>query len=122
MLRLVACLAGLVGAAGVALAALSTHAYAGTSLNVAASMLSLHAPALLALAFGRGSGMLAPRLADLAAIALLVGLLFFSGDLACRAFIGSTLFPMAAPIGGVLLIGGWLLIALSGLVGRPDRS
>ncbi|MCZ0736049.1 DUF423 domain-containing protein [Phreatobacter sp. AB_2022a] len=122
MPRLVACLAGLIGAAGVALAALSTHAYAGTSLNVAASMLSLHAPALLAIAFGRGTGMLAPRLADMAAAALILGLLLFAGDLAWRAFAGSALFPMAAPTGGVLLIGGWLVAALSGLAGRSDRA
>lgn len=122
MSRPVACLAGLIGAAGVALAALSTHAYAGTSLNVAASMLSLHAPALLAIAFGRSAGMLAPRIADVAAAALILGLLLFSGDLAWRAFAGSALFPMAAPTGGVLLIGGWLLTALSGLAGRSGRA
>lgn len=122
MSRLAVCLAGLIGAAGVALAALSTHAYAGTSLNIAASMLSLHAPAILGLAAGRASGLLAPRLADLAAFALILGVMLFSGDLAWRAFIGAALFPMAAPAGGILLIGGWLATAVSGLIGGSART
>ncbi|WP_367210620.1 DUF423 domain-containing protein, partial [Mesorhizobium sp.] len=46
-------------------------------------------------------------------LALLVGLLLFSGDLLARDFLGSRLFPMSAPIGGTLLIVGWLAIAIS---------
>ncbi|MGL4290860.1 MAG: DUF423 domain-containing protein [Phreatobacter sp.] len=120
--RLITCLAGLIGAAGVALAALSTHAYAGTSLNVAASMLSLHAPAILAIAIGGRAGVLNDRIALFAAWGLIAGILLFSGDLAWRAFFGAALFPMAAPSGGVLLIASWLLAALSGLIGPTMRD
>lgn len=121
-IRLITCLAGLIGASGVALAALSTHAYAGTSLNVAASMLSLHAPAILAIAIGGRAGVLNGRIAHIAAWGLIAGILLFSGDLAWRAFFGVALFPMAAPSGGVLLILGWLAAALSGLIGQTSRG
>ena len=47
---------------------------------------------------------------------LLVGLLLFCGDLLARDFLGSRLFPLSAPIGGTLLIVGWLVIAGSALV------
>ena len=36
-------------------------------------------------------------------------------DLLARDFLGSRLFPMSAPIGGTLLIAGWLAIAVSAL-------
>lgn len=121
-IRLITCLAGLIGAGGVVLAALSTHAYAGTSLNVAASMLSLHAPAILAIAIGGRTGVLNGRIAQMAAWGLIAGILLFSGDLAWRAFFGVALFPMAAPSGGVLLIIGWLGAAVSGLIGPASRS
>jgi uncharacterized membrane protein YgdD (TMEM256/DUF423 family) len=121
--RLLTCLAALMGAAGVILAALSTHAYAGTSLNIAASMLSLHAPAVLAVAIGRKAGVLHDASARLAAWGLIVGVCLFSADLAWRAVSGSALFPMAAPAGGVILILAWLIAALSGLIGpRQGRD
>jgi uncharacterized membrane protein YgdD (TMEM256/DUF423 family) len=37
----------------------------------------------------------------------------FSGDIAARVLMGGRLFPMAAPIGGSLLILGWLVVGLS---------
>ncbi|QCI64939.1 DUF423 domain-containing protein [Phreatobacter stygius] len=120
--RLITCLAALIGAAGVVLAALSTHAYAGTSLNVAASMLSLHAPAILALAIGGRAGVLHAPTSVVAAWGLIVGVLLFSGDLGWRAYSGAAAFPMAAPSGGVVLIAGWLIAALSGLIGQARRA
>jgi uncharacterized membrane protein YgdD (TMEM256/DUF423 family) len=44
-----------------------------------------------------------------------LGALLFSGDIALRAFAGHRLFPMAAPSGGALLIGGWALLAIAAL-------
>lgn len=115
--RLLACLAGLMGAAGVALAALASHAYAGTSLSVAATMLSLQAPALLAVAIGRKTGLLHDLAARVAAWVLVTGTLLFAGDIAMRTFAGTGLFPMAAPTGGTLMILAWLLAAGAGLAG-----
>lgn len=115
--RLLACLAGLMGAAGVALAALASHAYAGTSLAVAAGMLSLQAPAVLAIALGRKAGLMHDLVARVAAWALVAGTVLFAGDIAMRTFAGTGLFPMAAPIGGTAMIAAWLLAALAGLAG-----
>jgi uncharacterized membrane protein YgdD (TMEM256/DUF423 family) len=58
------------------------------------------------------------RLATLAAWALALGVTLFSGDLTARAFLGTSLFPMAAPSGGVLMMAGWLGVAVSGLARR----
>lgn len=115
--RLLTCLAGLIGAAGIVLAALSTHAYAGTNLAVAAGMLSLQAPAILAVAIGRKAGLLHDLLGRIAAWGLVVGTVLFSGDIAMRTFFGTPLFPMAAPLGGTAMIGAWLLAAVAGLAG-----
>ena len=75
-----------------------------------------HAPAILALLA------LSPRLrtATPAAIALGIGTLLFSGDLVFKQFVGASLFPMAAPAGGILMIVGWLVAASGALL--PKRT
>ena len=109
-------LAGLAGAAGVALAAAASHA-GGEALLRPASMICLaHAPAILALAALQDR----LRLATVSAWLMLVGTLLFAGDLVSRHFIGSGLFPMAAPSGGMTLIGGWLMGAIGALL--PQKS
>jgi uncharacterized membrane protein YgdD (TMEM256/DUF423 family) len=40
----------------------------------------------------------------------------FSGDIALRALVDHRLFPMAAPSGGTLLIGGWGLLVVAALL------
>lgn len=106
--------AGLAGAAGVALSAAAAHLAGSPNIGTAASMLLMHAPALLAL------GLFAPgRVLRLAGFVLLAGLAVFSGDLLMREFArGFRLFPMAAPIGGSLMIVGWLGAAASALMGK----
>lgn len=106
---------GLAGAAGVALSAAAAHT-GGGNVGTAASFLLAHAPAFLAIGLlGRG------RLLAGGGAVLLAGLLVFAGDLLMRHYVGYRLFPMAAPLGGVALIGGWLLIAASALT-MPRRS
>jgi uncharacterized membrane protein YgdD (TMEM256/DUF423 family) len=39
----------------------------------------------------------------------------FSGDIAMRAFAAHRLFPMAAPSGGVILIGAWLALTVAAI-------
>jgi uncharacterized membrane protein YgdD (TMEM256/DUF423 family) len=46
----------------------------------------------------------------------LAGSVLFGGDLSVRALAGARLFPMAAPIGGTLLIFGWALVTLAALI------
>lgn len=105
---------GLCGAAGVALSAAAAH-LGGAFVGTAASFLLMHAPVFLA------AGLLgANRVLRIGSLVLLAGLLLFCGDLLARDFLGSKLFPMSAPIGGALLIAGWLALAASALV-RPNR-
>lgn len=103
--------AGLLGASGVALSAAAAHQGAA-NVETAASFLLMHAPAFLALSLLQGN-----RLTRIGSWVLLLGLMMFCGDLLARAYFGTRLFPMAAPSGGVLMIGGWLAIAVSALVG-----
>ena len=101
---------GLCGAAGVALSAAAAH-LGGAFVGTAASFLLMHAPVFLAVGLAGTN-----RILRIGSLVLLVGLVLFCGDLLARDFVGSRLFPMSAPIGGSLLIAGWLAIAASALV------
>jgi uncharacterized membrane protein YgdD (TMEM256/DUF423 family) len=37
----------------------------------------------------------------------------FAGDLTLRHYVGHSLFPMAAPTGGTLLVASWLVLAVA---------
>ncbi|MEZ0169604.1 DUF423 domain-containing protein [Microvirga sp. TS319] len=113
--RLLIVLAGLSGALGVALSAAAAH-ITGGNLTTAAQFLLFHAPALLALAALIATGSVHPTIAQVAGYVLVLGLALFCGDLSRRAFAGMALFPRAAPTGGVLLMLGWLLVALAALL------
>ena len=106
-------LAGVIGAAGVALSAVASHSSVGNLLEPAARMLLAHAPVclFLSLVMGRGS----PKIFAGIALAVLCGLLLFCGDLIARAWWGVRLFPFAAPVGGGLLIMAWVGLAGAGL-------
>ena len=100
--------AGLLGVAGVALAALAAHGGGEANLAASASAMCLaHAPALLALALGNTR----LRTAWLAGLLMIVGTLLFAGDLVTLRFTGSGLFPYAAPTGGWAMMLGWLAVA-----------
>jgi uncharacterized membrane protein YgdD (TMEM256/DUF423 family) len=113
--RLLIVLAGLSGALGVALSAAAAH-ITGGNLTTAAQFLLFHAPGLLALAALITVGAVHPTLAQVAGYMLILGLALFCGDLSRRAFAGVALFPRAAPTGGILLMLGWLLAAVSALL------
>lgn len=118
--RVVAVLAGLIGAAGVVLAAAGAHMAPGRSLDQAALIAMVHAPAVLAVLAGARTELLRPLLALVAAGGFATGVVLFSGDLAMRAFVSRPLFPMAAPTGGFVLIGSWVLAALAALSASRD--
>ena len=109
---LLAVLAALMGASGVALAAASTHAGGGDLGRTAAEFLVLHAAALMGVtaAARAGSARRARRLL-IAGAGLCVGTLLFAGDLTKLAFTASRLFPYAAPTGGSLMILSWIALA-----------
>ena len=105
-------LAGLLGASGVAAAAASSHA--GAALLGPYSLIALsHAPAILGLALTP-----LPRIFNWALIGLMIGAGLFCADLALRYFAGASPLPLLAPIGGMTLIAGWLLLLIGGVFGR----
>ena len=120
--RILLALGALAGLLGVAASARAAHGAGADSLKTAAQFLLFHAPALLGLVALASTGATHRLLTRLAAATLVVGLALFSGDLALRALHGTALFAMAAPTGGVLLMGGWLLAAVAACVPVRGRS
>lgn len=103
-----AALAALMGAAGVALAAASVHMSGGVLAERGALFLVLHAIAALGIA---AHARLALSRALLAAgFVMEAGASLFAADLAWHAFTGGRLFPFAAPIGGTAMIVSWLAL------------
>jgi uncharacterized membrane protein YgdD (TMEM256/DUF423 family) len=111
--RILAALAGLMGAAGVMLAAASAHLADAARLAPASSMLLFHACAVLGAVALAERGLLQARIGLAAAFGFVVAGALFAGDLTLRQYAGHGLFPMAAPTGGTLLIVSWLALALS---------
>jgi uncharacterized membrane protein YgdD (TMEM256/DUF423 family) len=109
-------LAGALGFLGVALGAFGAH---GLRDRLAPHMLEvyktgvlyhlIHAVALLAVALG------AERLARPRVVAALwaAGIAIFSGSLYALALTGATALGAVAPIGGLLLMAGWVTLALN---------
>jgi uncharacterized membrane protein YgdD (TMEM256/DUF423 family) len=116
--RIVIALAGLMGVSGVILAAVGAHVAPGTGLDSAAYILLFHAAAVLGATAILHQGLLWRPSAAVALVAWVLGSALFSGDIALRALVGHRLFPMAAPSGGTLLIGGWALLAIAALFAR----
>ncbi len=110
--RLTLFLAGLLGAAGIGLAAAANHLDDPRTFSAAATVCLANAPALVALHAGRGS----IRFAPLAAIVIAFGAILFTADLMLRHFYGIRVFAMAAPTGGTIMIIGWLIVAISALL------
>ena len=112
-------LGALCGAAGVALAAAGAHRGGdGVLATTAGYFLLFHAAAVIALV-ARAAG---DRLLAVAASLLVLGVALFSGELALHALAGLRPLPMAAPVGGSLMILGWLVaaVALPLAIGRRD--
>ena len=103
---------GLMGASGVVLAAAASHGGDTQILGSASTMCLAHAPVLLALYLARG----AFRTATLAELILGLGTIVFAADLVWRHYLGDRIFPMAAPLGGSLMILAWIAVALGALV------
>jgi uncharacterized membrane protein YgdD (TMEM256/DUF423 family) len=113
LLRVLVMLAGAMGVAGVALAAASAHQPDATRLASASSMLLFHASAILAAVLLAERGVIHMRLGFGAAFGFVIAAALFAGDLTLRQYAGHSLFPMAAPTGGTLLILSWLALAVA---------
>jgi uncharacterized membrane protein YgdD (TMEM256/DUF423 family) len=115
--RLYLAFAALFGLAGVAMLAGGAHA-SGPSMTIAGQMLLFHAPAIMAGALARKLEFLHVRVSQIALALMVLGAALFAGDLALRASQGVPLFPMAAPAGGLLAMGGWAGLAVAAIMGR----
>ena len=109
--RILAAAGGGLAAAGVGLSAYAAHGAEGVARA------NLQSAALFALAHGIALAALSPhtprRLGTLALMALLLGVLLFSGSLAAAHFFGTS--TRLAPMGGSMIIIGWLLFAVDAL-------
>lgn len=113
--------AGIFGFAGVAAYAAAAHAFQALgqaeqlrSLTSAANMLTIHAPALLALAALSHE---LPRAARIAGWSFIVGLIAFAGPLLYFAAAGQRIAGFLAPFGGALLMAGWIALAVCAVRG-----
>jgi uncharacterized membrane protein YgdD (TMEM256/DUF423 family) len=113
LLRILVGLAGIMGADGVILAALSAHQADAARLGPASSMLLFHASAVLGAAALAARGLVQARIGVTAAFGFVIGAALFSTDLTLRHFAGHGLFAFAPPTGGTLLIVSWLALALA---------
>lgn len=114
-IRIAAILAGLMGALGVVFAAAAAHQPDATRLGSASSMLLFHASAVIGAAVLASLGVTHRYLGLAATYGFILGTALFAGDLAMRQYAGHSLFTMAAPTGGTLLILSWLLLAVAAL-------
>ncbi|GLK81285.1 DUF423 domain-containing protein [Methylopila turkensis] len=108
-------IAGVYGAVGVAAAAAASHAFDDPRLGLASTFLLLHAAALAGLASAVRAFAARWTLGASAAL-IALGALLFCGDLMLRVVAGASPLPFAAPLGGSLLIVGWLGVAAGAVV------
>ena len=112
--RAVTAAGGLIGALGVIAAAAASHGAESRNFGAIATICLSHGPLLVALGLVGVSG----RWFGAAAWVLIVGTMLFAGDLLVLEKLGHSLFPLAAPIGGVVMIAGWILLSVAAIFSR----
>jgi uncharacterized membrane protein YgdD (TMEM256/DUF423 family) len=118
MSQILIALAGLMGAAGVMLAAAGAHGKPGQGLDSAGYLLLIHAVAVIAGTLALRNGLMLRGLGIAVLWGFVVGAALFAADVAARAYLGSRLFPFAAPAGGSILILSWLALVAAALTAR----
>ena len=113
---------GILGALAVALGAFGAHALKGMlvasgrfdTFETAVKYQFYHALAMILVGLlMKGSGADAVRLLGWSGNAFAVGVVIFSGSLYAICFTGITKFGATAPIGGVSMIIGWVLLIIA---------
>lgn len=113
--------AGLYGGLGVATAAAAAHLAGDTRLETASMFLMLHAAALLGMAgAAKASGL--GRFVLVPAWGVAIGAFLFCGDLIVRVTYGASPLPIAAPVGGTILIVSWLALSIGAALGALRRA
>jgi len=115
MEQLLIALAGLMGAAGIVLTAAGAHGKPGVGLDSAGYLLLIHAVAVVAGVAAARQGIVLRPLGAVAIWGFALGAGLFAADVAARAYLGTRLFPFAAPAGGTILILSWLVLAAAAL-------
>jgi uncharacterized membrane protein YgdD (TMEM256/DUF423 family) len=105
-------LAAVMGAAGVALAAAGVHENGGELALRGAQFLLLHACAALAIAAHARVATASARALVIVGFVMEAGAALFSAELAIHAFTGQRIFPFAAPIGGTTMLLAWIALAV----------
>jgi uncharacterized membrane protein YgdD (TMEM256/DUF423 family) len=113
LFRILIILAGVMGADGVILAAASAHQGDAARLLPASSMLLFHATAVLGAVALAERGVIHVKIGIAAGFGFAIAAALFAGDLTMRQYAGHSLFPMAAPAGGMLLIVSWIVLAVA---------
>jgi uncharacterized membrane protein YgdD (TMEM256/DUF423 family) len=108
-------LAGVMGAAGVALTAAGAHGKPGVGLDSAGFLLLIHAAAVLGGVALARQGLVIRPLGIVTLCGFVLGAGLFAADVSARAYVGSRLFPFAAPAGGLILIASWLVLVAAAL-------
>ena len=109
-------IAALIGGAAVILGAVGAHIVRGNGGEIryhdlAVTYQMFHVAALIAVAVVVPA---AGKLAHLAGGIFVLGMLLFCGSLYALAWTGQPLGYNVTPTGGMLLIGGWFLLAIAG--------
>jgi uncharacterized membrane protein YgdD (TMEM256/DUF423 family) len=117
MNQILIALAGVMGAAGIVLAAAGAHGKPGAGLDSAGYLLLIHATAVVAGTAAMRFGIILRPLGLIVLCGFVLGAALFAADVAARAYLGGRLFPLAAPTGGVILIISWLALTAAALAG-----
>ena len=109
-------LAGVMGAAGIVLTAAGAHGKPGVGLDSAGYLLLIHALGVMASLVLLRQGLIARPLGHAVPWGFVFGAALFAADVAARAYLGTRLFPFAAPAGGMILIASWLVLMAAALL------
>jgi uncharacterized membrane protein YgdD (TMEM256/DUF423 family) len=109
-------LAGVMGAAGIMLTAAGAHSRPGVGLDSAGYLLVLHALAVIAGVMAVRQGLLLRPLGLAVIWGFVVGAGLFAADVTMRVYLGTRLFPMAAPTGGMIMILAWIVLIPAALM------
>jgi len=109
-------LAGVMGAAGIMLTAAGAHSKPGVGLDSAGYLLVLHALAVIAGVLAARQGLILRPLGLIVVWGFIVGATLFAADVTLRAYVGTRLFPMAAPSGGMVMILSWIVLIPAALM------
>jgi uncharacterized membrane protein YgdD (TMEM256/DUF423 family) len=107
--------AGLLGGAGVALAATAAHVNGADALRAAAELAMVHAAAAIGLTAVAGQSR-RPWLWNAIAGVMLLGAVLFVASVSLGVLADLRPLPMLAPLGGSLTILTWLAVGVAGLM------